>query len=314
MKIGYGTYGMPEVPIWNALPRLAEIGYEAVEICAADRWPTAPRKLAAQDRERLGQLLEELRLELPALLIFVNLLALAGEEIAAQELLFREACALARDLSPAAPPAIVSPLGSPPRSGSKSMGSMGSMGSSSNPSHTAHTTHTSHTPHTPYTDAAWEETLSLVLERVARFGEIAGSEGCCFALEPHVHGLLDRPERVTYLMERLRSPPLGINFDISHFAVAGYSRAETIRALAPYALHTHVKDGRMVDGKVQFLLPGEGEFDYPAYFREMAAAGYRGCVTAEVSAQIFNRPGYDPWPAARFCLETLRRGRQAALA
>ena len=78
---------------------------------------------------------------------------------------------------------------------------------------------------------------------------------------------------------------------------------------APRLLDIRVSDP---DGKVKFLLPGEGDFDYPAYFREMAQAGYTGCITAEVSAQIFNQPGYDPWPAARFCLETLRNARETA--
>jgi sugar phosphate isomerase/epimerase len=110
-------------------------------------------------------------------------------------------------------------------------------------------------------------------------------------------------------MEQVHSPSLGINFDISHFAVAGCPRAETIRSLVPYAFHTHVKDGRMVDDKVQFLLPGEGDFDYAAYFREMAEAGWTGCVTVEVSAQIFKQPGYDPWSSARFSLQALGEAR-----
>src|SRR5262249_9835817 len=159
------------------------------------------------------------------------------------ERLFRDACALGRDLAPGTRPIVVSTLGSCPLS--------------------------------------WEAALPLVIERAAWFGEQAAREGCRLALEPHVNALLDRPERVTSLMERVHSPSLGINFDISHFAVAGFPRAETIRALAPYAFSTHVKDGRMVDGKVQFLLPGEGEFDYEAYFREMAAAGWTGPITVE---------------------------------
>jgi sugar phosphate isomerase/epimerase len=266
---------MPEVPIWDALPRLKEMGYEAVEICVAERWPTAPHKLGAADRERLRLLLEELGLELSGFLVFINPVAAAGEELERQAQAFRAACRLARSLSTGPPPPIASPLGSCP--------------------------------------LTWEEAFPLVLERVGWFAGIAASERCRYALEPHVHGLLDRPGRVVEIMDRLRSPSLGINFDISHFAVAGYPRTETIRTLAPYALHTHVKDGRMVDGQVQFLLPGEGAFDYPAYFREMAQAGYAGCVTAEVSAQIFNRADYDPWPAARVCLAALRRAREAAL-
>src|SRR5439155_1112936 len=81
----------------------------------------------------------------------------AGEELERQLALFRDACALARDLAPAAPPPLASPIGSSAQE--------------------------------------WEEALPLVLERVGLFGETAGREGCRFALEPHVHGLLDRPER-----------------------------------------------------------------------------------------------------------------------
>lgn len=274
MKIAYGTYGMPEVPIWDALPRLAGMGYEAVEICAADRWPTAPHRISAADRQRLRALIQALGLDMPALMLFVNLLAPEGPELEQQTTLFRAACALARDLSADEAPVVTTGLGS--------------------------------------SGLSWDAARPSVWERAARFGEIAAGEGCRLALEPHVGALLDRPERVVPLMEDLHSPSLGLNFDISHFSVAGYDRAETIRALAPYAFHTHVKDGRMVDGKVQFLLPGEGDFDYPAYFREMAQAGWSGPITVEVSAQIFNRPGYDPWPAAEFSLETLRRGKREA--
>jgi inosose dehydratase len=282
MKIGYGTYGMPEVPVWDALPRLAAMGYEAVEICVADRWPTAPRKLAPEDRRRLRDLVATQGLELTALMVFVNMLAAEGEELDQQLGLWADACALARELAPAAPPVVVSTLG-----------------------------------HRPL---PWEEVLPLVAERVAAFAAEANQQGCRLALEPHSGGLLDRPERVVEAVEQARAalgprqaPALGINFDISHFAAVGIPRAETIRTLAPYAFSTHVKDGYLADGKVVFQLPGEGDFDYPAYFREMAQAGWSGPITVEVSAQIFNRPGYDPWPAARFCRERLRRARALGL-
>ena len=274
MKIGYGTYGMPEVPVWDALPRIAEMGYEAVEICIADRWPTAPRKLAPADRDRLRDLIRDTGLQPSAFMLFLALMASEGEELAEQERLFREACVLARHVAPEGEPVVVTVLG--PAS------------------------------------SDWEAVRAEVADRVTRFGGLAAEEGCRLALEPHVNALLDRPERVTWVMERVHTPTCGINFDISHFAVGGYPRAETIRALAPYSFHTHVKDGRMEEGKVRFLLPGEGEFDYPAYFQEMAAAGYRGPITVEITAQIFNLPEYDPWPAARFSLETLQRARSAS--
>jgi sugar phosphate isomerase/epimerase len=119
-------------------------------------------------------------------------------------------------------------------------------------------------------------------------------------------------------MDRVRSAVpaeargTGINFDISHFVAAGYAVDEMIRQLVPYSIHTHVKDGRMEDGKVRFLLPGEGDLDWAAYFRGMAQAGWTGPITVEVTAQIFNLSDYDPWPAAEFSLATLREARRAA--
>lgn len=271
MKIGYGTYGMPEVPVWDALPRLAEMGYETVEICVADRWPTAPHKLLPTDRNRLRDLLQSTGLEPSAFMLFLSLMAPEGDELAEQERLFHEACVLAHHLAPDTQPVIVTVLGPASRD--------------------------------------WEAVREEVVDRVARFGGLAAEAGCRLALEPHVNALLDRPERVTWLMERVHTPTCGLNFDISHFAVADYPRAETIRALARYAFHTHVKDGRMEEGSVRFLLPGEGGCDYTAYFREMAEAGYQGPITVEITAQIFNLPEYDPWPAAQFSLETLQQAR-----
>ena len=55
MKIGYGTYGMQTENIFHILPRLRDIGYEAVEINAGDDWPTAPHKLDAGSREALAK-------------------------------------------------------------------------------------------------------------------------------------------------------------------------------------------------------------------------------------------------------------------
>ena len=33
MKIAYGTYALPETPLEAAIPMLADLGYDGVEIC-----------------------------------------------------------------------------------------------------------------------------------------------------------------------------------------------------------------------------------------------------------------------------------------
>jgi sugar phosphate isomerase/epimerase len=264
---------MPETPIEEAIPRIAKLGYESLELCVADRWPTAPHKLSRSQRKAQASLLANSELTLSAVFLFVNLLAPA-EDLWAQEELFREACALARDLAPRANLPIV-------------------------------TTHGS-------CDLPWPEGSALLAERVSYFGFLAEGEGTRLALEPHVGALLDTPAKTAWLMERVHSPTVGLNLDLSHFVVAGYSWEEAVRDLARYAFHTHVKDGYMEEGKVRFQLPGEGDLDYAAYFRALRDAGYTGAVSAEVSVQISGRPDYDPWRAAEFCLSTLRIARAEA--
>ncbi len=273
MLIGFGSYGMPQAPIEEAIPRLAAMGYQSVEICVAQRWPTAPHKLSPSQREAIRAQIVGAGVSLSALFLFVNLLAPAAE-MPEQVKLFREACALARDLSPSPNLPIV-------------------------------TTHGA-------CELSWDEGRTLLAERMRTFSIIAEREGTRLALEPHVGALLDTPEKTAWLMERVHSPTAGLNLDLSHFVVAGYSWQEAVRNLARYAFHTHVKDGYMDRDQVRFQLPGEGDLDYAAYFRAMREAGYHGAVSAEVSVQISGRPDYDPWQAAAFCLTMLRNARDAA--
>jgi sugar phosphate isomerase/epimerase len=55
----------------------------------------------------------------------------------------------------------------------------------------------------------------------------------------------------------------------------------------------------MVDGNVQFLLPGDGTVDYKQYFAILAARRYKGWMLVEISRQLQTKPGYDPVEAAR---------------
>ncbi|MEP7190639.1 MAG: TIM barrel protein, partial [Roseiflexaceae bacterium] len=96
-----------------------------------------------------------------------------------------------------------------------------------------------------------------------------------------------------------------LNFDISHFNVMGIPIAESVAALAQHTVHTHVKDERGVVPDFEFLIPGEGEFDYVAYLQAMHAHGYAGFITAEISIMVQRRPGYDPLAAAEQTYRTL---------
>jgi inosose dehydratase len=76
----------------------------------------------------------------------------------------------------------------------------------------------------------------------------------------------------------------------------------------------HVKDTTGVANKVQFLLPGEGRTDYRLYAALLRKFRWSGPVVVEVSAMVFNRPGYDPKMAASQCHAALAPNFAAATA
>lgn len=268
MNIAYGTYGMPTETLDAAVPRLAAMGYGGIEVCVAERFPTAPGRLDRAQRQHAADLMAEHRLEPNALMLLANVM---GDDAEHQRNLaeLADACRLAHDLGIAAPCPISTTLGGKPE--------------------------------------PWDGQRPVLLERMRQWADLAAAEGCVVAAEPHVGGLVDRPERAEWLVAEVASPALRLNFDISHFAIQGMPMDDTVRRLAPLAVHAHVKDGRMVDGRVQFLLPGDGGFAYLPYLRAMRDAGYDGDITVEVSGMISGREGYESYEAARHSLRVLEQ-------
>jgi sugar phosphate isomerase/epimerase len=151
----------------------------------------------------------------------------------------------------------------------------------------------------------WETQQGALVERLGELVDYAARRGVTVAIEPHVGAALDRPERVLWLIRQIDSPSLRINLDFSHFEAVGLPMAETVQALAPFTVHTHVKDVRGRAPDHEFLIPGEGGFDYPAFLRVLRDAGYDGAITVEISVMVQRRPGYDPFAAVARAYETL---------
>ena len=69
--------------------------------------------------------------------------------------------------------------------------------------------------------------------------------------------------------------------------------AESVPLMAPYTEHTHIKDERGRFPNHEFLIPGEGGFDYVEDLTLMRQHGYDGHISAEISLMVQRRPGYD---------------------
>lgn len=270
MKIGYSTWGMPTVPIDTAVSHIAKLGYDGLELTIIPRFTTELSTLDAAERKRIASLLKEHNLALPAIAAHSSLLETDPERHAQNIWRLKGGVDLAVELAQGDElPAVNTTPGGKPEE--------------------------------------WDTQKDFLAERVGELVDYGASRGVTIAMEPHVGAIIDTPAKVLELLKIVNSPYLKVNFDISHFDIIGMPTEETVAALAPVSAHTHVKDQRGTAPNHEFLIPGEGPFDYVHYLKEMQAHGYDGFITAEVSFMVQGREDYDPLAAATLSYETLSR-------
>lgn len=118
-----------------------------------------------------------------------------------------------------------------------------------------------------------EEGLSRLLEDAARLRQRLSLE-----YEPAL--LIERTDELTALLARLNSPWLGANLDLGHVDVSGEDPCHAIRALKGRIFNVHLEDIRA--HKHYHRIPGEGDMDFRAIFRQFDAIGYTGPITWEL--------------------------------
>jgi sugar phosphate isomerase/epimerase len=271
MKLGYNTWSMPTLAFDKAVSHLGRLGYESVEVTVSEGWQSDVMLLVPGEAARWRRVAADSGVAITSLTANTPVLVGNEEWRAARERLSRS-LALAAELGEPGQRMPVSLTASAPPDG----------------------------PQTPpvSSEEAWQINRPLVRERFSELAEIAASVGVRVALEPHFATVVCNAARALDVLHAVDSDALGLNFDVSHFAVQGLPIAEAVRALAPHAIACEVKDQRGVAPDFQFLIPGEGDFDYAAFLRDLAASGYDGSVAVEISVFRQRVSGYDPYDAA----------------
>lgn len=267
MKLGYGNYGMPTTPYPEMVRQVADIGYDGLELCVGSNWPTAPTHLSGQDRRDLRDLMADANLEFIALMVSgMKVLELDDAQHAANLGELETIFELGYDLGIVAP-IVINTMGGKIEE--------------------------------------WDSLRDLLIERTADWANVAAKCGGIYAMEPHVGGIVNSPEKATWVLQTVDHPNLRLNFDYSHFELIDIPLADTIEPLIAYTVATHVKDSHGRPPNFRFALPGEGLLDYADYMRQMKTVGYDGYITVEISAQLFRAEGYDAVDAARRSYATL---------
>jgi sugar phosphate isomerase/epimerase len=268
MQLGYSAWAMPQLPVEEQIAMVRDAGYAGIEFVSAPGLSLDAQRVDQGERRRIRGLLDAAALALPSIAAHGNLLEADAEKRAGQLARIESAIGLAADLAGQdGPPCVVTMAYGRP--------------------------------------AQYEQVRETVAENFRALARTAGQSGVVIALEPHVGQAFDLPEKVLWLLERVDSPHFRLNFDNSHFEVMGRDLGDYVPVLAPYAVHTHVKDQRGVAPGYEFLVPGEGDFDYARYLTAMEHVGYPGFITVEISKQVQTRADYDPAETAARSFETL---------
>ncbi|MER7818437.1 sugar phosphate isomerase/epimerase family protein [Streptomyces sp. NPDC096153] len=254
LRLGYGTNGLTDLRLDDALVLLADLGYDGVGLTLDHMHldPLAP-DLGARTRRLAGRLADlglEVTVETGARYVLdprhkhgPSLLDPDPDARTARVGLLLRAVQVAADLG-------------------------------------AHAVHcfSGTTPHGTPTDAAWrrlETALTPVLDAAA-------TARVPLAIEPEPGHLLATLDDFHHLRVLLGDPePLGLTLDIGHCqCLEPAPPAECVKQAAPWLRHVQIEDMRR--GVHEHLPFGDGDIDFPPVLDALAATGYRGLTVVEL--------------------------------
>ena len=258
---GFSTYGMKAFTTEQGLHELAAIGFDSIELDCTAGHDADPANLTAARRADVRKIAGDLGLRLTAVM-GVGTPSANDTAHAANLERFKVMGQLVHDLCPEQPPLIETVLGG---------------------------------------KDPWEKIKPLFVRRLTDWVKVAESSDIRIAVKPHRDSSMDRPEQCVELLKELGEPArLRMNYDYSHFALRDMPLADTIRIALPWTTFIAIKDVAIENGKTAFKLPGETkQIDYAALIRQFQEGGYRGDYNCEISAMIFNQPGFDYLAAAK---------------
>ena len=272
-KLGYSTYALKMVDPFEALHLIKDAGYEAIEVCLREDWPTSPPNFSLAQQIDLRKLCEHLGFPSPILFGDIDVCASRSDRTAMLELTkrkFEMAHRLHFDDSPI-----------------------------------LMTTTTGHSA------PEWESGKERIMDAFMSLADLAAENDVIIAIEAHAGTDFETPEKAVWMMEQTDHSNLKLDLDISHFVVEGSEMVRSVNLCAQYAAMVHIKDGEKKDGNVQYCLPGDGSIDITGFLGALRENGLEDMpVFAEVSGQQSSRPDYDPQGAAGFCFRALDRARK----
>ena len=123
-------------------------------------------------------------------------------------------------------------------------------------------------------------TMDLITKGLLELGDHAKGSGVNVLLESH--GDLVKIDDLETIMQQAHHTNVGMVWDVTNmWTLTKESPAEAYKRLKKYIRHTHIKDAKMVDGKLQYTYLGKGEVPIFEAIDLLAKDGYKGFYSFE---------------------------------
>ncbi len=110
---------------------------------------------------------------------------------------------------------------------------------------------------------------------------VAEELGVKVLVEPEPNLLMEKTSEFKPFIKEIRSPMIGLNFDIGHFFCAGEDPVAALEELFEWVGHMHVED-IAASRKHNHLIAGLGVIDFEGVFQAMGRLGYDGDISLEL--------------------------------
>jgi sugar phosphate isomerase/epimerase len=126
-----------------------------------------------------------------------------------------------------------------------------------------------------------KQALNLFHTGLERVMPVAESLGIKILVEPEPGLLMENTWEFKEFIKDVKSPFVGLNFDIGHFYCAGENPAKSFEELFEYTGHVHLED-IAVTREHNHLIPGLGAIDLKEVLSTMHRLGYPGDISLEL--------------------------------
>ncbi len=126
-----------------------------------------------------------------------------------------------------------------------------------------------------------ESYLSIFIQGIREVAQVAEAYGVKILVEPEPGTLIETSDEFLNFVRQVGSEMVKLNFDVGHFFCVREDPSDLVYKLRDYIGHFHLED--ISASRIHnHLIPGEGMIDFKRIFAAMQDIGYRGSITVEL--------------------------------